>query len=105
MDPTSERAARARTIFRAGNEALERAAASRDGAIPFICECSDEACFARVPLARAEYEEVRAHARRFLVALGHEGDAVTVARADGYALVESDSALAVDTDPRKGGSP
>ena len=104
MDRTSERAARAQTIFRAGNEALERAAGPREGAIPFICECGDETCLARVPLARAEYEEVRAHGRRFVVAPGHEGDAQTVARRDGYAVVETDSAIAADTDPRKGGS-
>ena|SRR5688500_11064252 len=104
MDRTSERAARAQTIFRAGNEALERAAGRREGAIPFICECTDETCFARVPLARAEYEEVRAHGRHFVVALGHEGDAQTVAHRDGYAVVETDAAIAVDTDPRKGGS-
>jgi len=105
MDPTSERAARAQTIFRAGNEALARAAGSRDDAIPFICECADELCLARVPLARDEYEEVRAHSRRFVVTLGHEGEAQTVTMRDGYAVVETDAELAADTDPRKGGSP
>ena len=103
MDSSEERSARAQTIFRAGNEALGRAAASRDGAVPYICECGDEGCFTRVPLAREEYEEVRAHPRRFLVALGHEGEAQTVARRDGYAVIEKDDVagrIAVETDPR-----
>jgi hypothetical protein len=103
MDPSEERRARAQVIFRAGNEALRRAAGSRDGALPFLCECSDETCFTRVPLVREEYEEVRAHPRRFVVALGHEGEAQTVARRDGYAVIEKDAAageIAVETDPR-----
>lgn len=103
MDSSAERRARAQVIFRAGNEALRRAAGSRDDALPFLCECSDETCFTRVPLVREEYEEVRAHPRRFVVALGHEGEAQTVARRDGYAVIERDAAageIAVETDPR-----
>ncbi len=72
MDPTSERAARARTIFRAGNEALVRAAGSRGDAIPFICECADETCLRRVPLTRAEYAEARTGGDAVVVP-GHEG--------------------------------
>ena len=103
MDPT-ERDARTQTIFRAGNEALRRAADSHDGAVPFLCECRDEGCFTRIPLTTAEYEEVRAHPRRFLVARGHEGDERAIALNDGYALVEKDAAageIAVETDPRR----
>lgn len=103
MDPT-ERDVRAQTVFRAGNEALRRAAGSRDGAVPFLCECADEGCFTRIPLTEAEYEEVRAHPRRFVVAPGHERDERSVARNDGYAVVEKDAAageIAVETDPRR----
>jgi len=103
MAPT-ERDARAQTIFRAGNEALRRAADSRDGAVPFLCECGDERCFTRISLTSAEYEEVRAHPRRFLVAPGHEADERVIALNDGYAVVEKDAAageIAVETDPRR----
>lgn len=107
MDPSPERAARAQTIFRAGNEALERAAGSRVGTIPFICECGDEMCMAEVPLGRDAYEQVRAHARRFFVAAGHEtagdDDALVVERRDGYSVIEKQAAagaLAAETDPR-----
>ena len=109
MDPLSERAARAQTIFRAGNEALERAARSRDGAIPFMCECADERCLAELSLAHAEYEAVRAHARRFVVVSGHEatggGDVRIVERRDGYSVIEKQAEageLAAQTDPRGG---
>ena len=100
----TERDARTQTIFRAGNEALRRVAGSRNGAVPFLCECRDERCFTRIPLTSAEYEEVRAHPRRFVVARGHEGDERTIALNDGYALVEKDAAageIAVETDPRR----
>ena len=103
MDPT-ERDARAQTIFRAGNEALRRAAGPPDGAVPFLCECGDEQCFARISLTAAEYEGVRAHPRRLVVAPGHEGDDRAIALNDGYAVVEKDAAageIAVETDPRR----
>lgn len=104
MDPAGERRARAETVFRAGNEALRRAAGTRDGTVPFLCECGDERCFERVPLTQEDYEEVRAHPRRFVVAHGHEGEAQTVARRDGYAVIEKDAAageIAARTDPRR----
>jgi hypothetical protein len=37
----------------------------------FVCECSDEACFTAIPLTLAEYEHVRSHPARFVVAPGH----------------------------------
>jgi hypothetical protein len=102
MEACEERHARAQSIFRAGNEALRRAAGRRDS-VPHLCECGDEGCFTRVPLAREEYEDVRAHPRRFLVSSGHEGRAQIVARGDGYAVIEEAAAgqIAVETDPRR----
>ena len=100
----TERDVRTQTIFRAGNEALRRAADTRDGAVPYLCESRDEGCFTRIPLTAAEYEEVRAHPRRFVVARGHEGGERAVALNDGYAVVEKDAAageIAVETDPRR----
>ena len=42
--------------------------------VPFLCECSERRCFARVELTLAEYERVRSHPQRYLTAQGHEVD-------------------------------
>ena len=38
----------------------------------FVCECGMRTCEATVSVTSAEYEAVRAHARRFVVMAGHE---------------------------------
>jgi hypothetical protein len=104
----SKRQARTQVVFRAGNEALGKAAGPGDGLVPYICECADELCFARVPLARDEYEAVRAHPARFVVARGHEGGERTVAAYDGHAVIEKDDLageIARATDPRRAEGP
>ena len=40
--------------------------------VPFLCECSDRRCFARVELTLEEYEQVRSHPLRYLTRPGHE---------------------------------
>jgi hypothetical protein len=42
-----------------------------DGVIVFRCECGELGCNRLVPLRRAEYEAVRGHPRRFVIAPGH----------------------------------
>ena len=56
----------------------------------FVCECDDPQCTARVRLTLAEYEEVRSDGASFLVAPGHENEAVEEVRSDGpsFSLVE-----------------
>jgi hypothetical protein len=92
VDERSARLAANEAIFRAGNELIERAVAgsSQDGA-PFLCECGDERCFARVALTVAEYEAVRSHPARFFVVPGHEdltAGEVVVETFNRYSVVE-----------------
>ncbi|MFL5920877.1 MAG: hypothetical protein ACJ75Q_13700 [Gaiellaceae bacterium] len=42
--------------------------------VPFLCECSERRCFARVELTLEEYEQLRSHAQRYLTVPGHEVD-------------------------------
>ncbi len=77
MDPmTAERIGRNDSTFRDANEQIRAKAREHltdlDQPIPFICECADEECATFVPLALAEYEEIRKDSRQFLVVVGHE---------------------------------
>jgi hypothetical protein len=39
--------------------------------IPFLCECMDDKCLARVHLTLEEYEAVRRHENRFVIVRDH----------------------------------
>jgi hypothetical protein len=93
MGMSAERVARNDAIFRDANEAIERAAVGASlELVPFVCECADEGCTRIVPVRLADYEDVRADSRRFLVLPGHEQGAQDFARVvaggDGYVVVE-----------------
>jgi hypothetical protein len=91
VDERSARLAANETIFRAGNESIAKVADGKLEKAPFLCECGESTCFARVVLTPAEYEAVRAHPARFFVVPGHEdltaGEAV-VEECPRYTLVE-----------------
>jgi hypothetical protein len=53
------------------NEAIEAGRRTRDGLIPFVCECGQLGCNAVIELELDEYERVRAFGDRFIVAHGH----------------------------------
>ena len=56
---------------------------------PFLCECSDVLCFARLELTLEAYEELRSHPNRYLTAPGHEvAGAVESERTQSYAFAE-----------------
>lgn len=61
-------------VFREINEAIERGQWPGDVAdqVSFRCECARLGCTQIIELTLAEYERVRAHPRRFVVAVGHE---------------------------------
>ncbi len=68
--------ARTQSIFREVNERIRDAYdafGTPDGSLPlFVCECGRRACRAMIRVPAAEYRNVRADRRRFIVASGHE---------------------------------
>jgi hypothetical protein len=72
----------------------------------YVCECSDAACMATISLTQDEYEQVRAHGVRFIIALDHENPELDllVAEHEGYAVVRKlpgfPARLAMASDPR-----
>jgi len=105
MDERARRRAENEAVFRAGNEAIN--ANQKDQAeLTYLCECGSATCFEHIPLTRGEYEVVRAHSARFVVAPGHQdttADEVVVAEGRRYAVVEKRSearAIAERMDPR-----
>jgi hypothetical protein len=102
---------RGRTLFREINERIAELGGyfSLGGTTPFVCECGDGGCLQALELTHAEYEEVRAHATRFVVALDHENPEVEkiVSRNGMFAVVQTilREAFRIDeeTDPRAPG--
>jgi hypothetical protein len=74
MDARAERLARNESLFREVNEKV-RAVAAQHGGGPhvyqFFCECSNVDCTFQLHATLAEYESVRAHPNRFLIAPEH----------------------------------
>ena len=103
----SEQVARNEAIFREVNESIEagRWPGEEGAQIAFRCECSRLGCTVLIGLSRDEYESVRSHPRRFLVAPGHERpeDETVVERRAGHLVVEKREQageVAKETDPR-----
>lgn len=95
------------SMFRDVNEALRSGRwPGEDGApVAYRCECARLGCSRLIELKARDYERVRAHPRRFLVAPGHElRDVETVVESHaGYVVVQKrDEAgrVAEATDPR-----
>jgi hypothetical protein len=99
-----ERLARNEATFRRINEAIDAGRQTRDGFVAFVCECSQLGCNEVVELTLREYEEVRAHSRRFFVLRGHEGPAEEVVDSRAYFLIVAKVGEAGEvaelTDPR-----
>jgi hypothetical protein len=72
MDDRSAKLAENETIFRSGNESIDKAVGGKLQKAPYLCECGEASCLGRVELTSAEYEAVRAHPARFFVVPGHE---------------------------------
>lgn len=74
MDPREERLARNEALFRDVNERVREAAAAHgvgQHMYQFFCECSNVDCTFQLHATLAEYEAVRAHGSRFVVAPEH----------------------------------
>lgn len=99
MDAREERLARNETLFRSVNENIEEAATSNGidaHVFEFFCECSNTDCTLLLPMAVAEYEQVRADPRQFVVAPGHELPEIeeVVARTTAYQIVRKEGQAA-----------
>ena len=92
MSRSVAQAAATQSAFRDVNEQLEAKADELGfGArpTPYLCECEDERCTDVMGLTRAEYEDVRAHPRRFVLVSGHQqSDARLVQEALRFTVVE-----------------
>ena len=74
MDPRQERLARNEALFRDVNERVREIAALHgddDHVYEFYCECSNADCTFQLKATLTEYEGVRAHGDRFLIAPSH----------------------------------
>lgn len=103
-----DKEARSQALFREVNERIKQIAEDfgSDGQNQLICECGNPDCTQRIELTPAEYEHVRAHASRFVVALNHDNPETEsfVEQNDRFAVVETyagaSSRIARQTDPR-----
>jgi hypothetical protein len=78
-------------VFREANESIAAKARElrMEPPIPFLCECSDKRCFARIPLTIEEYGEARAGPQRYLTTSGHQVEgARVIAEDEHFALAE-----------------
>ena len=73
MDSRDNHLAGNQRAFRIGNERLRAALKTRAGGapIPFLCECTDDTCMARVDLTLEEYAGIRRHENRFVILRDH----------------------------------
>jgi len=61
-------------VFRNANDRIADMAAKRGwrDPVPFLCECSDERCLARLEITLEEYVSLRAHSEQYLLKPGHQ---------------------------------
>jgi hypothetical protein len=91
-----DRATRLQENEEAFRQANERFREAVDGSVPegrllpFLCECVDETCVARIELSLAEYNDVRISPARFVTVVGHPllDDEEVVAITDRYQVAE-----------------
>jgi hypothetical protein len=106
MSVSLERLARNQALFREVNERLlELSESSQDGAMQFVCECSNEDCTLTINMNHKEYESVRGHSTFFVIATGHEILEIEkiIDRQDGWMIVQkvNEGDYVVETDPRR----
>jgi hypothetical protein len=110
MEKSQARLAENESIFRDANEFIDAKAAdldhSREHVFLFLCECSRGDCVDRVPLTRAEYDDLRSDPARFVLVPGHERPSLerVVRVEDEYEVVEKTGGaaqIAVATAPRR----
>jgi hypothetical protein len=105
---SAERAARNESVFRDANERIEERLEElslSDDRSPFLCECENPLCTQPVRLTAEEYEAVRAHPDRFVVATDHTiEDADMITRSDEFQVIQkrgAEASLAAQLDRRR----
>ena len=95
-------------IFRNVNERIAESAQRFDAdEAEFVCECDDRSCTDRLETSLDDYERVRGEPTRFLLAPGHEDEAIekVVERRRRFHVVEKFERTVVETvrslNPRK----
>jgi hypothetical protein len=106
-----DREANRRGLLRELNERIAEVGAGfgfeRGGRMRFVCECGNDECTQAIELTFAEYEAVRAHARRFAIAPDHENPMVEIVTGQTrqFAVAETfvgeASRIPEETDPRR----
>ena len=111
MSRSPEQAAKNESAFRRANERLKEKATDfgvAEERTPYLCECEDESCTKIVLLACAQYEEVRAEPKRFLMIPGHQdADDVVIQEDAEFVVIEKrgeEGALVAGQDPRSSGA-
>jgi hypothetical protein len=106
-----ESMAKTESLFRDVNERIATAADQFGGEeAEFVCECADPKCVERVEVPLEVYEGVRAEPTTFILANGHEDEAIetVVQERSRYQIVEKVNRKVVEVveklDPR-GGEP
>jgi hypothetical protein len=104
-DPRERQIGENESTFREVNERIEEIAAGVSFAPEFVCECGRTDCAERLRVPLDEYEAVRKHPRRFIVASGHERPAVekVIDERQGWLVVEKTGEageIASEEDPR-----
>ena len=96
------------SVLREINEGIQRGQwpGEESELVGYRCECGRLGCNELLELTATDYQRIRKHSRRFLVASGHEQPTVesVVAKGRGYVVVEKRgqaAAWAEDTDPRR----
>jgi hypothetical protein len=89
MSESLERLARNQSLFREINERIETIAGD-NGAVQFLCECSDTDCADTIELDVSEYERFRSNATWFLIKPDHDLPQIerVISRNGGYVVVE-----------------
>lgn len=96
-------------MLRQVNERVEELADGLDLPPEFVCECGRPDCDARLSVPVEAYERVRAHGRRFVVAIGHERPEVekVIDQGNGFLVIEKTGEageVAEEEDPRAPGA-
>lgn len=111
VDAREQRLAENEALFRDINERVQAIAighGSDEHRYTFFCECSNADCTLQIELTAEEYETVRSHPARFVVAAGHELPEIedVVDSGPAWSIVEKQgdgAEIAAERDPRSGG--